>query len=244
MKHSTLKNIALFINILLGFSIVFFGLPFWSIALLFPANLYCQIYFTQQYSFRNSLQLEEVSQTGNQNRISELNQNEQSLEDLGFNKFDEFYMRTSSDIIVFAYKHVELPIVLCQYHLGAYKTIDLMTSYENDYALTTTNIKSTGISTLRPLNYFLQIFTESGAEELFRRHIQSMEFLKAEEFAVTDKPLYNFRNEFLRKFLEAGKMYKSLISPVQLLYLNYFGDKYKFAKTIQEQVLAKQLQLP
>lgn len=243
MKHTTLKNVYLVINILLGLSVFFLGLPLWSFALLIPANIYCQIYFTQQYSFRNSLQLEEIPQTGYENRIGELNQSERLLKELGFDKFDEFYMRASSDVIVFAYKHAELPIVLCQYHFGVLKTMDLMSGFENDYALTTSNIKSTGISKLRPLNYFLQIFTEYGEEELFRRHIQSTEFLEANGFVVTDEPLYNFRNEFLRKFLEAGKMYKSLISPFQLLYLNYFGDKYKFAKTIQEQVLAKQLQL-
>lgn len=244
MKHKTLKNIYLVINILIGFSAVFFSLPLWSFALIIPANIYLQLYFTQQYSFRNSLQLEEIPRIDNLARIIELDQNAGLLEDLRFDKFDEFYMRTSTDIVVFAYKHVELPIVLCQYHFGVHKTMDLMTSFENDYALTTCNIKSNGISTLRPPNYFLQIFTEADAEELFRRHIQSIEFLKANGLVAIDKPLYNFRSEFLRKFLEAGKMFKSLSSPVRILYLNYFGDKYRLAKTVQEQVLAKQLQLP
>lgn len=244
MKYKTLKNIYFVINILIGFSAVFLSLPLWSFALIIPANIYLQLYFTQKYSFRNSFRLEEVPQTGYEDRIREIDQDERLLEELGFDKFDEFYMRTSSDIIVFAYKHVGLPVILCQYHFGIYKTMDLITNFENDYALTTSNLKSTCFSKLRPLNYFLQVFTDADAEELFRRHIQSTEFLKANGFAIINNPLYNFRSEFLRKFFEAGKVYKRLTAPFQLLYLYYFGDKYEVTKTIQEQVLAKQLQLP
>ncbi|MEP6901819.1 MAG: hypothetical protein ABJA66_08720, partial [Actinomycetota bacterium] len=100
-----------------------------------PVNVYLQIYASQQFSFRNSIQIENIPPTGYEKRIAELNSNEELLNNLGFDRFDEFYLPTTSDIVIYAYKHCDLPLILCQYHLAAGVWFDLMTDFENDFSL-------------------------------------------------------------------------------------------------------------
>ncbi|MGI9054165.1 MAG: hypothetical protein ACR2F2_00030 [Pyrinomonadaceae bacterium] len=232
------------INIFIGFTVVFFGLPLWAFLILPPANVYLQIFPSPQLTFRDSLQLKDIPPTGYEKRLVELNGFEKKLQNLGFEKFDEFYLQTSNDIVGYAYKHRELPIVLCNYHLETRLHCDLDTGFDNGFALTTCNAKFSSVSEIRPPNLLLQAFPDAGLEELFNRHIQSVRFLQSQGFNILNTPIYGFREKFIQEFLEIGKKMKSLAAPVKILYLMYFGNKNKFTKTIQEQVLAKQLQLP
>ncbi|MEP6902724.1 MAG: hypothetical protein ABJA66_13315, partial [Actinomycetota bacterium] len=100
------------------------------------------------------------------------------------------------------------------------------------------------IGELRPPHKYLQSFSEFSVEMLFNKHIESLRFLDQQGFIAQHLPIYNFRQKFLKEFLEAGKRMKSFLSPVKLIYLMYFGNKTRFTKTIQEQFLAKQLRLP
>ncbi len=244
MKNSTFKLITYLINIGLGIAVVYFGFPFWSLLFLIPANLYLQIYAAQQYSFRNSIQLEGIPATGYEKRLAELNSNEILLADLGFERFDEFYLQTSVDCVGYAYTHRELPIILCQYHYEAGVFFDLMTDFDNDFSLTTANLKYSSVAELRSPQKFLQAFPEFPLAELFNKHIQSLRFLEQKGFVAFKKPIYNFRADFIKEIREAGERTKGFLSPVRLVYLMYFGNKARFTKTIQEQFLADQVRLP
>ncbi len=244
MKNSTLRLISLLINFGFGIAVFYFGLPFWMFLCLIPVNLYLQIYASQQYSFRNSIQIEEIPETGYEKRIVGLNSNEELLNNIGFSRFDEFYLRTTSDIVIYAYKHCELPIILCHYHLEAGIFYDLMSDFENDFSLTTANLKFSAIGELRPAHQLLQTFPGCPVETLFNKHIQSLRFLEREGFVAQKTPVYNFRPKFLKEFREAGARMKGFLSPVKVVYLMYFGNKARFTKTVQEQILAKQLRLP
>lgn len=244
MKNSTYKTILILVNILIGFTIFYLNFPLWWFLIIIPLNVYLQIYTSQQFSFRDSIRLEDIPQTGYEKRIFELNSFEQRLQNLGFEKFDEFYLQTTSDIVGYAYKHRELPVILSHYHFEVMMYCDLDTNFENDYSLTTCNSKNSSINTIRPHNLLIQAFPDADIEELFNRHIQSVRFLQMQGFNILNKPIYDFRKNFISEFLEVGRKMKSLTAPIKLLYLMYFGDKKRFTKTIQEQILAKQLRLP
>lgn len=244
MKNSTFKLISFLVSFSLAVSVFYFGLPFWALLLLVPVNIYLQAYGAFQYSFRDSIEIGEIPGTGYEKRLAELNFNENQLNDLGFERFDRFYLPTTSDFVIYAYKHCEMPIVLCHYHLEERSAYDFMTDFENDFSLTTANMKYSAVGELRPANKLLQTFAELPVEMLYNKHLQSIKFLEQQGFVTADIPIYDFRTQFIKSFRESGKKLKGLLTPVKIMYLMYFGNKTRFSKTIQEQFLANQLLLP
>ena len=244
MKSSTFRNLSTFITFFLVFFVVFSGIGWWYLLILIPVNVYAQIYASQQYSFRESLSLNEIPFNGYEKRIAELNSHAEHLYNLGFIKFDEFYLNTSNDAVCYAYSHENLPIIFCQYHFETGIFCDFDTKFENGFSLTTSNTKFSSISEIRPENLLLQAYPELSVEELLTKHQQSLSFLENQGFVSQKSGLNNFRNNFLEEYLETGKKMKGISAPFKIAYLLYYGNKVKYTKSIQEQFLSKTLRLP
>jgi hypothetical protein len=244
MKHSTFKLLSYLISIGLTLSVFYFGLPLWSLLLVLPAGAYLQIYASNQFSFRPSIALEPIPEKGYEQRLLTFGANEGALEDLGFVRFDEFYLQTSNDVVVFAYMHEERPIVFCQYHHGAKVFYDLETRFENGFSVTTSDLEHSSIAELRAPHLLLQCFPQHSIGELYERHLEAVRFLEQKGFVARKTPLYKFREEFLQEFRESGQRAKGLLAPLKLVKAIYFGNKARFAKSLQEQYLADQLRLP
>lgn len=243
MKPSKFKTLSFIISLTGSFSIIFFGLPIWTFFLLIPGLIYSQLLIAHNYSFRDSISLEPIPHEGYEKRLIDLEENQTLYTNSNFAKFDEFYMQTSNDIVAFAYQHKELPIIACNYDFELFKVFDFDTKFEEGFKLTTTNTNYAHL--LETSNEkMLQAFPEADFEELLQKHIQSIEFLKQQGLTPEETRLDLFRDEFLEEFLEQGQQFKGLLSPAISVYRMYFGNKYKYRKSVQEQFLAKSLLLP
>lgn len=244
MKNSNYLILVYLINFLLLGTFIYLGAPLWTLLLLVPAISYLQIYAAQQFSFRDSIALEQIPPRGYEKRLAEMQSHEARLHQLGFTRFDEFYLRASNDVVVYVYRHAELPIVFCQYHNEAHVSFDLDTKFTNGYSLTTANSKFSSLGEMRPPHLLLQAFAEYPLEMLFDKHVESLRYLARQGFVARAPSAHGFRDEFLEEFREAGERHKGLLAPAKVIYHMYFGNKARFSKSIEEQSLAKQLPLP
>jgi hypothetical protein len=243
MQSSNFQFLTFLISLVCSFAVIFFGLPLWIFVLLIPGLVYSQLLIAHNYNFRDSISLEPIPQAGYEKRIADLESNQTLFSHSGFLKFDEFYMQTSNDILAFAYQHKNLPILGLEYHLEKIRAIDLNTKFQDEISLTTTNIRSSHLLERSDTKLF-QSFPEMSFEEILHKHIQGIEFLKEQGFEPEEPELSSFRSKFLENFIKAGRKFKGLLGPLMLLNRYYFGNKYEYRKTIQEQFLAKSFQLP
>jgi hypothetical protein len=243
MKPSAYKTFSFIVSLSGSFAIIFFGLPLWTFALFIPALIYTQILVSNNYTFRDSLALEPIPETGYEKRLQDLETNQPFLSQIGFVKFDEFYMQTSNDLVAFVYQHLDLPIIALDYDLEILKQIDFDTKFEGEITLTTTNCK-TAYMHERSDEKLIQSFPEMSFEELFNKHKQAVEFLKDQGLEPLEINHKYFRQEFLDEFIQVGKKFKGILSPFTTLHRYKLGNEYEYRKPIQEQFLARSFQLP
>jgi hypothetical protein len=243
MKHHVFVIVSLIIGFVFWNALSFLGLSFWLILLCLPLLAYVQIYSAGRYNFRDSLTFEPIPDTGYEQRIKELDLNRQIWESLGFRKFDEFYLRLSTDVVAYAYYHEQYPINLCDYHMQSVRSCDLITRFDNQYTLTTSNGKEAGTAPRAEQN-LLQVFPSSFSPELLERHLQAGQFLHERGFRVTPSPIHNFRKWFMEDFMKAGEKLKEILMPVKMIYWMATDRKQKYMKPIQQQFLAKLVRLP
>jgi hypothetical protein len=224
-------------------TLVFFGLSLWMILLLMPVMAYAQMISANQFSFRNSLEFQPIPETGYEKRIVVLSLNEQILGNLGFRKTDEFYLQTSTDIIFFVYRHEQYPITFCDYHFGGDKQFsDLITKFDNEYSLTTSNSKYGGVIKREKEN-LLQNFESRPFHELLNQHMQAGKFLCEQNLRVKNLQSENFRQWFMDGFKKEGKKLRKPYMPLKIMYGMATNYRQRYAKPIEQQFLAKMLQL-
>jgi hypothetical protein len=212
----------------------YFDYPFWAIFLFVLFLIYGLIFASNLFSFRIGLDFEEIPSKGYELRISDLEQNKRVLQNLGFRQFDKFYLRTSTDVVSYAYLHEHFPVIFCDYHFGITKACDLVTNFENGYTLTTSNIPSAG-NIPRPTKKMLQIFPDMTPDALLRNHLQSVEFLKFKGLRIELLAPEDFRLEFMKAYLGERKNTIGLLSPIKLLYWMMSGQKMMYMKPVQKQ---------
>ena len=196
MKNSVSIIVAVTTGAAVYLAISYFELSFlWILLTLIPVS-YIQIYLTNRHNFRDSVQMELVPPTSNEKRIAWLNANQAELANFGFTKFDEFYMRLSPDVLVYAYRHEQYPITLVDYNMQIMTFCDLVTQFDNGCLLTTSNGGNAGLTPL-PENALLQVFPDRGFPELVRAHIDALEFLKPKGFHSSRLQSENYRQAFL-----------------------------------------------
>lgn len=221
----------------------FLGFPVWILIVTLPLLAYVQIYALNRYTFRDSLDYELIPEKGYEKRREGLELTGYNLSELGFVKFDEFYLRLSNDVIAYIYRHQTEPIYFCHYHFGTLEFYDLVTKFDNGFSLTTANSKNAG-NIPRPNHRMLQIFEGRSIEELFSSHLEAIRFLEQQGFKPQPLFLGNFRADFLNSFLEVGRQVRGFFSPPKLIYWMASGVNKTYCKTIQQQSLAKNLLLP
>lgn len=244
MKH----HVYLIASIVVGFifwqTLVFFGFSLWMILLLLPVLGYAQMVLSNQFTFRNSLEFQPIPESGYEKRLVVLSLNEHLLGNLGFRKIDEFYMKTSTDLIAFVYRHDQYAVTFCDYHVGGDKQwSDLITRFENEYSLTTSNSKYGGVIR-REKESLLQNFESRPFQELLNQHLQAGKFLSEQNFQVKNLQSENFRQWFMDGFKKEGKKLRNPLMPMKIMYGMATNYKQRYAKPIQQQFLAKMLQLP
>jgi hypothetical protein len=90
----------------------------------------------------------------------------------------------------------------------------------------------------------LQIFHGAVFSEALRNHLIAIEFLKQKGFQVRYWKIHNFRMRFAKAFLSERENTIGLLSPIKLLYYMATNYKFRYMKPIQQQFLAKTLELP
>ncbi len=227
-----------FLVCVISFSLVFFlKVPFWIFMIIvIPLLVIILTSVAATYNFRESLRPQPIPQRGYGSRIQELDRDADTLQALGFRRFDQFYLKAIPDSITYAFKHESEPTYFCVYHLGKKTTCDYFTRYDNDYALTTSNVIDAGMSP-RPPKKLLQIFPERSYRELHFQHQRSHEYLVQQGLRTHDLSETEFRHYFMKSFHEAGDyMTRSIMWPVILVVrvIGQFGRKY--CKSIIDQI--------
>lgn len=243
MKPSNFKILSFIFSFSGAFAIFFLGLPLWTFLLFIPALVYTQLLVSNNYTFRKTLSIEPIPQTGYEKRIRDLEATQPFLSELGFVKFDEFYLRTSNDSISFAYQHNSLPIIALEYHLEQVRAIDFNTKFQGEISITTTNLEQTQLLERSGKKLF-QCFPELSFRQLFEKHLEAIEFMRGQGFEPERKDLRTFRRRVLENFQEFGEKYKGFLSPFKVLYFYFSANKFEYRKTIQEQFLARSFKLP
>ena len=191
------------------------GVPFLvTLAVFFLASNQLTLLFNS----RATRKLWPIPERGYDRRREELERDENVIFNLGFVKLDEFYLKTISDVVVYAYRHRSEPVDLYLYHLGVKRTCDFITRFEGDITLTTTTTKSAGAVKRLPRR-LLQIFTGESYDALLERHRRAAAFLSHHGIAAVELPVANFRERFLksmREFYDCGKSQRFFL-------LRFFG---------------------
>lgn len=240
MKPSTFKLVSFFISLAAAFSIIFFGLPLWLFLVMIPALFYFQLLASNAYSFRDSITLDPIPVRGYENRYASLEKERASFESCGFQKLDEFYMRTSNDVVAFVYKHSKFPVLCCHYNIGPVEIIDLCTRFRSGFRMTTSNAETAYMIDL-PDNKVIQAFPKDNLEHLLHKHTHAIRFLQHQGLTPLPADDVMFREDFLKEFLSQGQQFKGLLGPIVSVARLAFGNKNRYSRTVQEQFFAQPL---
>lgn len=187
------------------------------------------------YNFRASLKFQEVPHYGYMPRTKALDKEAILLEPLGFDKVDQFYLKTIPDSVTYAFKHREEPIFYCFYHLGPKFTHELVSLYQNDFALTTSCAMDSGLAP-RPAKALLQIFPGGHYESLLIKHRQACFYLKECGLVPMAVSQSEFRHLFMKSYHEHARFIKKMVLwPITLIIRVFTKPGRKYCKTIQEQ---------
>jgi hypothetical protein len=213
-----------------------FNIPFWLfILIVIPLLIIAFTYGSFNYSFRSTLKAVNIPSKGYSSRIKELDIDAKKVDNLGFEKWDDFYLKMIPDSIVYVFKNKEEPVYLCLYNFGSKKTCDLFTRYENDYTLTTCNTVDGGM-TPRSQKSLLQIVTNVSYENLFEIHKKAHEFLKNKGLRKFDIAKQEFRQYFLKSIHEYAQFVRKYpFWPVLLIFWTVIKRGRVYCKKIETQ---------
>lgn len=187
------------------------------------------------YSFRKSLQIKPVPKSGYDKRIKELNIDAHTLEKIGFDKWDEFFLKMIPDSVIYVFKYRHDSIYFCLYHFGSKKTCDIFTRYNDDFTLTTCNAIEGGM-TPRPAKALLQIITKLSYNELLDIHQKTNTFLQAKGLKELDIPKQEFQEYFLKSIREqADHVRKYTFWPILLIFWTITQRGKKYCRQIENQ---------
>jgi hypothetical protein len=122
------------------------------------------------------------------------------------------------------------------------KACDLVTRYDNEYSLTTTNGKNAG-ALQRSDEDLLQVFPTAGLSKLIDAHIDAAQYLQERGLRPRQLQSENYRQWFIDALLRAGKSLRSPLAPLKILYGMVTNYKDRFEKPIWEQDRVKTLHI-
>lgn len=208
------------------------GLPF---LLTMAVTFLALNYFYFAYNSRAMTALRPIPERGYDGRREVLERGESVLFNLGFRKMDEFYLKSISDVVVYAYEHRSEPVVLCTYHAGLTTFCDFITRFEGDVSLTTTSAGSAG-AVRRPARRPAQIFKSLDHAQMFEEHRRGVAFLGRHGLRPAQLPLSSFRQFFVgsvKEFYDCGRRDRLFLLRFMFGFLTAAGQDYR--KPLEEQ---------
>lgn len=243
MKNYLSIIVAVAIGVAVYAALSYFEMSFfWIVLALIPIS-YAQIFLTNRYNFRKSIQMEPLPQAGYESRIKRLDSNQADLAEMGFAKVDEFYMALSPDVLAYAYRHEQHPITLIDYNMHIMTFCDMVTQFDNGGILTTSNGGNAGVTPV-PNEALLQVFPFGGYAELLRSHLEALEYLKPRGYQPSRLQSENYRPAFMRYYQHAGDYARGLLSPAKLIYRMASGQKKRYFRPVQQQASENSIELP
>jgi hypothetical protein len=174
------------------------GVPFFiTVVIFFCASNQLMFLFNS----RASRKLWPIPERGYDRRREAMEADEHLIFNLGFQKVDEFYLKTISDAVVYVYKHRSEPVELCLYHLGINRACDFITRFEGDITVTTATAKSAG-AVKRPPRRLLQIVPGESYDTLLEKHRSAIAFLCNHGISPVNPPASAFRALFVNSMQE------------------------------------------
>lgn len=223
---------------------VMFKLPFWLfVVVVVPLLIIVFTYVSVSYSFRESLQPEEIPKRGFSSRAKALEVETKRMSPHGFDQIDAFYLRMIPDAVVSILKHKDEPIHFCLYHLGQKVTCDIVTRYAHGYALTTCNTVDGGMLP-RPKRNLLQIITQVSYEDLYNVHKKGHLFLSSKGLSPFDIPREEFREYFMNRIHEQARFIRKIpLWPVHLVIWTIMRRGRTYQKEIEMQYRDNSIEL-
>ena len=213
-----------------------------SMFIIVPVLIYLFIYGSFMYSFRDSLKPEPIPAIGYESRVRET-ENSMSRLPRDFREIDRFYLKTIPDSTTFAFLNENEPVFFCIYHFGKKMGCDVVTLYENGFGLTTNDSVDGGMAPRREKD-LLQIFPNTGYEQLLQKHMDAHIFLIEKGL----RPIYlhpgEFRHHFMRDYRAQGDYIRSFfLWPAILLVRTVLQYGRRYCLTIQEQLSKGQIKI-
>lgn len=236
MKNYLSIIVAVAIGVAVYTALSYFEMSFFWIVLALVPISYAQIFLTNRYNFRRSIQMEPLPQAGYESRIKSLNSNQDDLAEFGFTKVDEFYMAISPDVLAYVYCHAQHPITLVDYNMHIMSFCDMVTQFDNGGILTTSSGGSAGVTPV-PDEALLQVFPFDGYPELLRAHLEALEYLKPRGYQPSRLQSENYRPAFMKYYHQAGDYARGLLSPAKLIYRMATGKKKRYFRPVEHQHL-------
>lgn len=208
------------------------GLPFLLTMLLMFFVLNYLIFI---FNSRAMMVLRPIPERGYDRRREALERDEAMLFNLGFCKTDEFYVKSISDVVVYAYEHRSEPVMLCAYHSGVMTFRDFMTKFEGDVSLLTTSSGSAG-AVKRPARRHAQIFKNLDYTQMFEEHRRGVAFLERQGLSPKKVPTSAFRQFFIegvKEFYDRGRSDRLFLMRFIGGTLTAAGQNYK--KPLEQQ---------
>jgi hypothetical protein len=225
-----------FVAILTFVFIRYTQIPLWMfLVIAAPVLTILLIYASFLYSFRQSLKMEAVPTHGYDARIQALDQAARSVEALGFQKIDQFYLKMIPDSVTYVFKHQHDPCYFCLYHLGQKMTCDVVTRFENEFYLTTSDSVDAGM-TPRPKKALLQIFPGQSYQNLFLKHKEAYEYIDQNGIHTFDFAGEEFRYYFMKSLREQeAYIRKTFFWPLMLLIRTVSRHGRIYCRSIRDQ---------
>jgi hypothetical protein len=194
-------------------------LPLWAFLLIgAPAMLMGLTYYSFSYSFRSSLQPEQIPAKGYESRVETLNLDYYRLANLQFHLIDYFYLKTIPDAVIYIYRHQTEPVYFCVYHYGSKISYELISYFDNDVTLTTTASVNAAMSP-RPIGELIQVFEDRPLEYLMPEHLKGVNYLKYFGYSPTIFPDDRYRGKFMEEVFKSVKKIKSYaLWPARMVY--------------------------
>jgi hypothetical protein len=208
------------------------GLPFpLTMVLMFLALNYSIF----AYNSRAMTVLRPIPERGYGRRREVLERDESVLFNLGFRKTDEFYVKSVSDVVVYAYEHRSEPVVLCAYHAGLATFWDFVTRFEGDVSLLTTTSGSAG-AVKRPARRPAQILKNLDHAQMLEAHRGGVAFLERQGLRPTSIPPHAFRQFFVtsvNEFYDCRRSRRFFLLRFMFGFLTAAGQEYR--KPLEQQ---------
>jgi hypothetical protein len=208
---------------------------FLLIGVIVPLDIIALTVFTIFFNFRKDLKPEPVPRGAFDQRRNDLDMDKATLDRMGFEKIDEFLLKIIPDVVVYLFRHREVPVYYCLYHMGAKKMWETVSLFDQDVSLTTSMSGDSGNIPLPPTS-LLQVFPDASLQLVLEAHSQAIQFLASRGYRPVEHSASQFREDFMTAYWKTEQRIMSTpIWPVMLVIWVIINRGKMYAKPIEAQ---------